>query len=189
MTSNYINYLRWFFFFSLLLVFFIPHAHAGDSNLSEEVKINVTVLAPPCEISEDDQSGITASFSQINERLFYKAEITAPEAFFTLHLTNCDINQAKSIHFTFSGTEEEALPGMLALSPESLAKGIAVGIRAAESSTLIKINQQSSAFALSQGDMAFHFIAWLQATPKALASHSIEPGDFTAQAVLSLSYE
>lgn len=170
-----------------MLLVLTPGVRAGTSNLSGEVTINVTVLAPPCDISEDDQRGITANFAPVSYRQFYNGS-AGPQSDFALHLSNCDSSMAKSIHFTFSGTEEPSLPGMLALDPASGAKGVAIGIKS-DNGTAININHPSDAFALSDGSMVFNFIAWLQATPEALANRNILPGDFSAQAVISLSYE
>lgn len=188
MTNSESKYGNYLIIVLLIQLLYLPSVRAGDSNLYGEVNINVTVLAPPCDINEDDHSGISAVFPPVSYRQFYN-QGTSPEAPFTLRLSNCDISQAKSVHFTFTGPEEESLPGFLALSPQSSAKGIAVGIKSAESSKPININKESDPFPLTEGDMAFHFVAWLQATPAALSEHSIQAGEFSAQAVLSLSYE
>jgi len=188
MTNVESHYGSWLIMILLIPLLYLPPAQAGDINLYGEVKINVTVLAPPCDINEEDRTGISVLFPPVSYRQFYN-QGTSPEAPFTLRLSNCDISQAKSVRFTFTGPEEESLPGLLALSPRSTAKGIAVGIKPAGGGKPIKVNKISDTFALTEGDMAFHFVAWLQATPAALSGHTIEAGEFTAQAVLSLSYE
>ncbi|KAA5948785.1 type 1 fimbrial protein [Pantoea sp. Bo_2] len=188
MINSESKYGRYLIMILLIPLLYLPPVRAGDSNLYGEVNINVTVLAPPCDINEEDQSGISVLFPPVSYRQFYN-QGASPEAPFTLRLSHCDISQAKSVRSTFTGPEEDSLPGLLALSPQSEAKGIAVGIKSAGDGKQIKINKKSDAFALAEGDMAFHFIAWLQATPEALTDHTIEAGEFTAQAVISLSYE
>lgn len=188
MTNIERHYGSWLVVILLIPLLYLPPVQAGDSNLYGEVKINVTVLAPPCDINEEDRSGISVIFPPVSYRQFYNPG-SSPSAPFTLRLSNCDISQAKSVRFTFTGPEEHSLPGLLALSPQSEAKGIAVGIKSAGDGKPININKISDTFALTEGDMAFHFIAWLQATPAALSDHTIEAGEFTAQAVLTLSYE
>ncbi len=155
-------------------------AVAQDKNL----QISGTLVNEPCTMNPDNNT-LSVAFGSVIEKTLYSDSRTKPVPF-KVTLTDCDTSIAKSLNLTFSGTEDAALPGMLAASGDG-GKGIAIGIATAEGVSL-PVNQTTPAFALQDGTTVINLQAWVEAEPDVIAQQSLISGEFSAVATIDASY-
>ncbi|WP_273968328.1 fimbrial protein [Enterobacter cancerogenus] len=148
--------------------------------------VKVTVISQPCVIPSGEEN-ITLGFGSVVTKDLYAYTRTTPKDF-AIHLAKCDTRLAKTVKVTFSGTEDPALPGLLALDAGSEGKGIAIGLETAAGAAL-KLNQVSDAYTLMDGDNRISMKAYAQIEPDAQAKRSLNEGAFRASAVFTLDYE
>ncbi|WP_411749727.1 fimbrial protein [Serratia marcescens] len=154
---------------------------AGENN----VHLYGALVAEPCVIPAGDEE-IQLNFGGIVDKYLYQNTRTPGQAF-SIHLADCDLTLGGAVKMTFMGTENSALPGLLAVDSGS-AKGIAIGLETADAKA-VKINQVSDKYPLREGDNVIPFRAYVQGEPMALTNQSIEHGTFNATATFSLEYE
>ncbi len=106
---------------------------------------------------------------------------------FTLHLEDCDTSIGKTVTITFGGTENPALPGLLALDGGSNAKGIGVGLETPSAKPL-PLNTVSDEQALVDGNNAIELKAYVQGEPQAISDQTIEPGAYRVTSTFTLDY-
>lgn len=158
----------------------------GAISTASMLTIKVTVLTQPCVIPPGEEN-ITLDFGSVSAKDLYTYTRTASKDF-AIHLANCDTRVAKKVKVTFSGTEDSALPGLLALDVGSQGKGIAIGIETA-AGALLNLNQTSDAYMLLDGDNRINMKAYAQIRPDAQAKRSLGEGAFRASAIFTLDYE
>ncbi|EMK6937852.1 type 1 fimbrial protein [Vibrio cholerae] len=164
-----------------LLPLWLPfYAVAGSQELM--MTITAEVVGQPCSLRPGDEI-IPVDFGNINNKELLRDGRT-PSRSFQLHLDECDPSIADSVSVTFSGvaSEERAL---LALSADSQAKGIAIGLE--QGGQALPINQPSRAFTLAEGGNVLDFAAYVQLLPSAQAG--VTPGAFNATANFTLDYD
>ncbi|PAS31819.1 fimbrial protein [Vibrio cholerae] len=144
--------------------------------------ITAEVVGQPCSLRPGDEI-IPVDFGNINNKELLRDGRT-PSRSFQLHLDECDPSIADSVSVTFSGvaSEERAL---LALSADSQAKGIAIGLE--QGGQALPINQSSRAFTLAEGGNVLDFAAYVQLLPS--AQTGVTPGAFNATANFTLDYD
>lgn len=151
---------------------------------SQELMMTITaeVVGQPCSLRPGDEI-IPVDFGNINNKdLLHDGK--TPSRSFQLHLDECDPSIADSVSVTFSGvaSEERAL---LALSADSQAKGIAIGLE--QGGQALPINQPSRALTITQGSNVLDFAAYVQVLPS--AQTGVTPGNFNATANFTLDYD
>ncbi|ELV5027674.1 TPA: fimbrial protein [Vibrio cholerae] len=156
------------------------YAVAGSQELI--MTISAEVVGQPCSLRPGDEI-IPVDFGNINNKDLLRDGRT-PSRSFQLHLDECDPSIADSVSVTFSGvaSEERAL---LALSADSQAKGIAIGLE--QGGQVLPINQPSRAFTLAEGNNVLDFAAYVQLLPS--AQTGVTPGNFNATANFTLDYD
>ncbi|UIM55645.1 fimbrial protein [Serratia marcescens] len=155
---------------------------AGDNNLY----LHGALVAEPCVIPPGDEE-ITLDFGTIIDKYLYLNTRTLGQAF-EIHLEECDLTLGKTVSVTFTGTENHALPGLLAIDGGSEAKGIAIGFETPSAKPL-PLNTQSGKSLLQDGGNTIALRAYVQGEPLAIADQTIGRGAFSAVATFNLEYE
>jgi type 1 fimbria pilin len=151
-----------------------------------EIKLHGALVAEPCVIKPGDEN-IQLDFGSVVEKYLYLNGRT-PSQPFTLRLSDCDLGLGKAVKITFSGIENAALPGLLALDATSSARGVAIGLETA-AGTAAPLNKTLPALPLATGDTLIAMRAFIQGEPQALSNNSITQGEFTATVNFTLGYE
>ncbi len=164
-----------------LLPLWLPfYAVAGSQELI--MTITAEVVGQPCSLRPGDEI-IPVDFGNINNKDLLRDGRT-PSRSFQLHLDECDPSIADSVSVTFSGAASEEST-LLALSADSQAKGIAIGLE--QGGQALSINKPSRAFTLAEGSNVLDFAAYVQLLPSAKAG--VTPGNFNATANFTLDYD
>ncbi len=166
-----------------LMVVPLPTLAAGDNN---NVYLHGALVAEPCVIPPGDEE-ITLDFGTIIDKYLYLNTRTLGQAF-EIHLEECDLTLGKTVSVTFTGTENSALPGLLALDGGSAATGIAIGLETPSAQPL-PLNQASDKSLLQPGSNIIALKAYVQGEPLAIANKTIVRGPFSAVATFNLEYE
>ncbi|MFJ3264865.1 fimbrial protein [Serratia liquefaciens] len=144
------------------------------------------LVAEPCVIPPGDEE-IQLDFGTIVDKYLYLNTRTLGQQF-EIRLTECDVSLGKTVKVTFTGTENTALPGLLAIDASSGAKGIAIGMETLEAKPL-PLNKPSNEYSLQAGNNVIALKAYVQGEPQAIAERKIEYGPFSAVANFILEYE
>ncbi|OKB67026.1 hypothetical protein BHU62_09345 [Serratia marcescens] len=168
-------------FISVMLSPAVWAAQAGDNNLA----FNGVLVTDPCSL-DPDSAHITLDFGNVVDKYLYRNTRTRGQLF-EIRLRGCDLRLGNTVSVMFSGPEDPALPGMLALSAGS-ARGIAIGM-ALPDGTSLPINKATPVLPLVQGVTTLAFKSYIQGEPTALSTHTITRGPFTAVATFTLNYE
>jgi len=160
----------------------MPTLAAGDNN----VYLHGVLVAEPCVISPGDEE-ILLDFGTVIDKYLYLHTRTLGQAF-EIHLKECDLTLGKTVSVTFTGTESNALPGLLALDGGSEASGVAIGLETSSAQPL-PLNQASDKLLLQAGNSIISLKAYVQGEPGALRGQRIERGPFSAVATFRLEYE
>ncbi|NOE57956.1 fimbrial protein [Vibrio cholerae] len=164
-----------------LLPLWLPFcAVAGSQELM--MTITAEVVGQPCSLRPGDEI-IPVDFGNINNKDLLRDGRT-PSRSFQLHLDECDPSIADSVSVTFSGAASEEST-LLALSADSQAKGIAIGLE--QGGQALSINKPSRAFTLAEGSNVLDFAAYVQLLPS--AQTGVTPGNFNATANFTLDYD
>lgn len=156
---------------------------AADEN---NVHLYGALVAEPCVVQPGDED-IPLDFGTVIDQLLYQNSRT-PGQSFAIHLQGCDLSLVNRVAITFRGTENTALPGLLALDGGSQARGLAIGLETMDAKTL-PLNLTSDSYPLQAGSNVITLKAFVQGEPKALTSRNIERGAFSATATFMLAYE
>ncbi|AVN32292.1 type 1 fimbrial protein [Serratia marcescens] len=100
-----------------------------------------------------------------------------------IKLVGCDVQTAKTVTTTFSGTESEAAPGLLAM--KGSARGASIAINDIDGK-LLPLTTASKAQKIEDGQATLRFSAHLQGDG---ASAAIVPGEFNSVADFTLAYQ
>ena len=163
-----------------------PFLFCAPVQAGENVEFRGALVNAPCTLRPGDEA-IELNFGTLVNKFLYTNTRT-PSQTFSLHLDDCDTAVATGVKLTLMGTESTALPGLLALDPASIARGVAVGVETV-SGQGVPLNVQSSTTPLAQGNMVIALQAYMQAEPAAKANLDIIPGEFTATATFALEYQ
>ncbi|HEO9034756.1 MULTISPECIES: fimbrial protein [Serratia] len=153
---------------------------------AENFKLHGALVTEPCSLEAGDEN-IELDFGSVVDKYLYQHQRTNSKSF-TLRLMDCDISLGNTVQISFSGAENPALPGLLALAGGSGAQGVAIGFETASGHAL-PLDAWSAQEALSDGDNMMALKAYIQAEPNAIANKNIQLGEFHAVATFSLRYE
>lgn len=159
----------------------------GYAVADENIKFSGTLVSLPCTISGSDLQ-IPVHFGAVNAHELYLGQ-TMPRIPFVLHLEDCDPSISDRVNVTFTGIEDQELPGLLKLdSSKSVASGVAIGLENTNGDK-ISLHKSTQAYVLQQGSNQLAFRAYIAGEPAAIKQRLIQTGEFSAMAVLELSYE
>jgi len=155
----------------------------GVAGIGSKVRLHGILIAQACNLigGDDDQK---ISFDPIMTRYLYQYERSENKRL-NFHLTDCDVATIKSAKITFIGSENAALPGLLAVSGVS---GVAIGLED-DTGDRIKMNIASRSWPLTPGANVLTLNAYVQAEAAAIRSKSITPGNFTAATTFKIEYQ
>ncbi|MTD09185.1 fimbrial protein [Serratia sp. YC16] len=157
-------------------------AWAAANNL----RLHGALVAEPCVIAPGDEE-IELDFGTIIDKYLYLNTRTLGQKF-EIRLAECDISLGKTVSVDFLGAENPVLPGLLAISAASQAKGVAIGLETVEGKAL-PINKAGGKYTLQAGGNVIALRAYVEGEPKALANQAIGRGAFGAVATFRLEYE
>lgn len=164
-----------------LAMFAFPSAMAADN-----VHLYGALVAEPCVIPPGDEE-VQLDFGTIVDKYLYQNVRTQGQTF-EIRLAECDITLGKTVKVVFTGMENTALPGLLAIDVGSGAKGIAIGLETLEAKPL-PLNKPSDDYVLQAGNSLIALKAYVRGEPQAIANRTIGYGPFSAVATFSLEYE
>lgn len=154
---------------------------------ADNVRFHGTLVAQPCVIQPGEEV-VQLDFGTVIDKYLYQNQRTGSQPF-VLHLSGCDLSLGGSVRVTFTGIENPALPGLLALDAASQASGIAIGIETSTGEALPINKAATDYYPLSAGDNYLRMKAYVQAEPTAMVNRTIAKGPFSAVVTFSLSYE
>lgn len=144
------------------------------------------LVAEPCVIPPGDEE-IHLDFGTVIDDYLYLNTRTLSQRF-EIRLAECDLSLGQTVKVIFLGTENAALPGLLAIDGSRGASGIAIGLET-QQSTPLPLNKPSGVYPLQAGDTRVALQAYVQGEPTALAQRHIGRGPFSATATFRLEYE
>jgi type 1 fimbria pilin len=155
--------------------------------MAETVNFDGTLVEDACEVYPGDEN-IELDFGSVVDKYLYLNTRTHSQPF-TIRLVNCDLVLGREVKVTFSGTENGALSGLLAIDASSQASGIAIGLETA-SGTALPINTGEYTQSLHSGNgNDVNLQAYVQGEPLALQTKTLGRGAFLATATFELNYE
>ncbi|MEX5993384.1 fimbrial protein [Providencia vermicola] len=163
------------------LLFFAMAAPSFATNINFDGQL----IEDACDIFPGDEN-IEIDFGTVVNQYLYTYTRTKGIPF-KIRLINCDLELSKSVTIKFSGTESSISPGLIALTPSSSARGIALGIES-QSGDLIPINKGSHTNRILTRNNSLALQAFIQIDPEALSNKSLLLGDFIATATFELDY-
>lgn len=169
---------------ALLFIGAITNVVAAPPSVSINYRGNL--VAEPCTILPGDEE-IQLDFGTVIDKYLYLNTRTQGQPF-EIRLAECDLALGKTVSMTFSGMENTALPGLLAIDAGSKATGIAIGLETLEAQPL-PLNKESGDYVLQAGNSRIALKAYVQAEPKAITDRAIGRGPFSAVATFNLAYE
>ncbi|ENY3038030.1 TPA: fimbrial protein [Serratia marcescens] len=156
---------------------------AGENE--NNVHLYGALVAEPCVVPPGDEE-IHLDFGTIIDKYLYLNTRTLGQQF-EIRLAECDLTLGNTVKVTFMGTENRALPGLLAIDGSSEATGIAVGLETTEAQPL-PINKESGEYVLQEGSNNIVLKAYVQGESKAIEAKTIGRGPFNAVATFNLEY-
>lgn len=165
---------------AMALALQVGTARAKDNNLH----FDGTLVADPC-VLDPNTTEITLDFGTVIDKYLYLNARTHSQPF-TINLLECDTSLGDTAIFTFKGAESSELPGLLALT-KGPASGIAIGMELPDG-TPLPFNKPTPGFHLTDGATSITMKGYVQGEPRAIQSHSIGRGEFTAVATFEIEY-
>ncbi|MGG4608400.1 fimbrial protein [Providencia sp. Me31A] len=144
------------------------------------------VVVTPCQVAPGSKE-VPVNFEKIDIKDLYSMGKTKPIDF-SIHLIDCSTVLFKTVTVTFNGIENINLPNHLAISNQSVAGGIGIGLLNFNE-TPIQLNIPSAAQDLVNNDTELKFKAYIEAEPEARSNETITTGVFYSTAYYTLSYQ
>lgn len=154
---------------------------------ADNMRLYGTLVAQPCVIPPGEET-VQLDFGTVIDKYLYHYQKTSSKPF-KLHLSKCDLTLGKTVQVMFTGVENPALPGLLALDVSSQASGIGIGIES-ENGNSLPLNQLGThRYPLAAGDNYLRMQAYVQAEPDAITNKTINRGPFSASMTFALTYD
>lgn len=168
----------------LLLGVYAPATAVTPSSVN--IAYSGNLVTDPCTILPGNEE-IQLDFGRVIDKQLYLNNRTQGQLF-EIRLTECDLALGKTVKVTFTGTENSALPGLLAIDAASEATGIAIGLETLEAKPLW-FNKKSDGYPLQAGNSRIALKAYVRGEPQALTDKTLGRGPFSAVATFNLEYE
>lgn len=153
---------------------------SGTAQTELTANISGNIVEQGCDL-EEASGDIQVNFGKVVNQYLYQNTRT-PAMPFVLNLVNC--KEGTPVELRFSGTASTALPGML----DAGKAGLVIGLETSRGGA-IPINAKVGAFVMKEGNNPIALQAYLQASPAAVQTRSIRPGEFYATATFTVQYE
>ncbi|MGE1155925.1 fimbrial protein [Pseudomonas kitaguniensis] len=164
----------------LLAVGLTPTAQAADN-----LRFKGNLVEEACTIRPGDEAITLELWDLTSKHLYINTRSVGKD--FKLHLEDCDTTIGNTVTITFGGTENIALPGLLALDGASVASGIGVGLETLSNKPL-PLNAVSDEQVLSNGSNVIELKAYVQGEPQAIRDQTIGHGAYTVTSTFTLDY-
>lgn len=158
----------------------ISMANAANQG-SGTVTFKGSIINAPCSI-EPESLDQTVKLGDIASAQLKNGGKSTPQDFM-IKLTGCDVETAKDVTTTFTGSESEAAPGLLAM--KGSARGASIAINDVDG-RLLPLTTASKPVKIEDGQSTLRFSAHLQGDG---ASAAITPGEFNSVADFTLAYQ
>ncbi|MGO2439353.1 MAG: fimbrial protein [Serratia proteamaculans] len=158
----------------------ISMANAANQG-SGTVTFKGTIIDAPCSI-EPGSLDQTVKLGDIASGQLKNGGKSIPQDIL-IKLVGCDVETAKTVTTTFSGTESDATPGLLAM--KGSARGASIAINDIDGKVLA-LGKASKGQQIEDGQATLRFSANLQGDG---ASAAIVPGEFNSVADFKLAYQ
>lgn len=165
----------------MYLFMLVTNAHSAT-----EINFTGALIAEPCVIEEGDEAK-ELDFGTVIDRDIYTRQKSKNKPF-TIVLTGCSVDVAKTVSITFNGNENSMLPGFLAINSGGNATGIAIGMETLNGQQVL-INKTAPPVTLEAGRTLILLHAFIQGEPNAVRDHTITQGAFSAIATFNLDYQ
>ncbi|WP_448651175.1 fimbrial protein [Pseudomonas fluorescens] len=156
-----------------------------ESKAADNLSFKGNLVEEACTIRPGDEA-ITLELWDVTSKHLYINTRTQGKGF-KVHLEECNTTIGDSVTITFGGTENLALPGLLALDGGSGASGIGVGIETLGNKPL-PVNTVSDKQVLSDGSNSIELKAYVQGEPQAIRDETIGHGAYTVTSTFTLDY-
>ncbi|WNN49339.1 fimbrial protein [Siccibacter colletis] len=157
----------------------ISPVQAVESNL----QFGGTLVSDPCDL-DPETTDLEIDFGSVIEKDLYLHTRTQGVPV-VINLINCDTTLGDAVSLTFKGTENSALPGMLAVT--GTAAGIGIALETQDGSPL-PFNRATPSMTLAQGNNSIALRAYVTGEPEAIKNQTMTPGDFSAIATFEMEY-
>jgi type 1 fimbria pilin len=154
---------------------------------ANNMRLHGTLVAEPCVIAPGEET-VRLDFGTVIDKQLYSDQKTSSREF-KLHLSNCDLTLGKTVQVMFTGVENPALPGLLALDASSQASGIGIGIQSANGEPLPLNKLGAHRYPLAAGGNYLRMMAYVQGEPDAITNRTINRGPFSASMTFALTYD
>ncbi|EGL2090639.1 type 1 fimbrial protein [Escherichia coli] len=148
------------------------------------------MLDRPCHVSGDSLNKHVV-FKTRASRDFWYPPGRSPTESFVIRLENCHATAVgKIVTLTFKGTEEAALPGHLKVTGVNAGR-LGIALLDTDGSSLLKpgtSHNKGQGEKVTGNSLELPFGAYVVATPEALRTKSVVPGDYEATATFELTY-
>lgn len=162
---------------------------AGQA-IASDVAFRGNLLDRPCHVSGDSLNKHVV-FKTRASRDFWYPPGRSPTESFVIRLENCHATAVgKIVTLTFKGTEEAALPGHLKVTGVNSGR-LGIALLDTDGSSLLKpgtFHNKGQGEKVTGNSLELPFGAYVVATPEALRTKSVVPGDYEATATFELTY-
>ncbi|KAB8312824.1 type 1 fimbrial protein [Erwinia endophytica] len=169
---------------ALICLFLALFAGSKSYAVSDNLQFNGTLVADPCVLDPTTESVELDFGTVINKYLYINTRIHSQP--FVIRLLECDLSLGTTVTMTFSGTADNELTDMLAIT--GTASGVAIGMELPDGTSL-PFNKATPAFVLTEGSTELTLKGYVQGKPTAIQNRSIVNGTFNAVANFTLNYE
>ncbi|EGF1597516.1 type 1 fimbrial protein, partial [Escherichia coli] len=156
---------------------------AGQA-MASDVAFRGNLLDRPCHVSGDSLNKHVV-FKTRASRDFWYPPGRSPTESFVIRLENCHATAVgKIVTLTFKGTEEAALPGHLKVTGVNAGR-LGIALLDTDGSSLLKpgaSHNKGQGEKVTGNSLELPFGAYVVATPEALRTKSVVPGDYEATA-------
>ena len=170
---------------ALALLMGVPLSLPSSARAADNLRFSGGLVAEACSFRPGDEAIVLDQLEASSHYLYLNARTVSKP--FQIHLEGCDTSISSFVTTRFSGNENPALPGLLALGGGSTAAGVAIGIET-PGDNLVPLNVASDRQLLSSGANVIAFKAFIKAEPQAILNRSITAGNFTATSIFMLNY-
>ncbi|MBC3218444.1 fimbrial protein [Serratia fonticola] len=145
------------------------------------VTLKGSIIDAPCSI-ESGSLDQTIKLGDVATVQLKKGGKSTPQDIL-IKLVGCDLETAKSVTTTFSGTESDATPGLLAM--KGSARGASIAINDIDGK-LLPLTKASKQQEIENGQATLRFSAYLQGDGETAV---ITPGEFSSVVDFKLAYQ
>lgn len=163
----------------------VLYLQPGNGLAADNLSFRGVLLQEACTLRAGDEA-IALDLRDVSTKYLYVNTRTLGKSF-EIHLEGCDTSIGSTATIIFSGAASVALPGLLAVSSESTARGVAIGLETSAGKAL-PLNVVSDQHLLNSGNNIIALQAFIKGEPQAITNRSIAAGILNAISTFVLDY-